>query len=369
MSDERETRLGIIGPCPPPTGGIGSHIIRLAALLDSQSIPYMIYNPNTRVEIPGKVVSIMKWRGIWLLLYPFLGKERCIYLHPQRVGTWLLGAIMQRFLGKRVMLCLHNMNIHNWCRNSAWKRRLIRWAVQNMFAIVCVNRTLTQTVLDLGVSSDRVFYLPSFLPPGPESVNKSEVCGDVWEFMGKHQPLLAGIGVVGFHKGEDLYGLDHMVELAARLKSDYPNLGIVVCFWKFEPQDQAYYDNLLALAREKGVEKNLLFNTKQGPFIPVLAEADVFVRPTNTDGDATSIREALALGVPAVVSDVVERPEGAMLFRTRDMDSFEKQVRMALNKVSQDRGQRTFVISEEDKKRMEQQVSLVRALLSGQLPD
>lgn len=369
MSDEAKTRLGIVGPCPPPTGGIGSHVIRLATLLDNRKIPYHIYNPNTRVEIPGKVTSIQKGRGLRLLLYSFLGKERAVYLHPQRWTVWLLGGIMQRFRGKRVMLCLHNMNLHNWCRASGWKRRLIQWAVRNMFAIVCVNRTLTQTVQELGVPSNRVFYLPSFLPPGPESVQKSEVAEGVWEFTARHQPLLAGIGVVGFHKGEDLYGLDHLVELAARLKSDYPNLGLVVCFWKFEPQDQEYYDKLIALAREKGVEGNLYFNTRQGPFIPVLAEADVFVRPTNTDGDATSIREALALGVPSVVSDVVERPEGSLLFRTRDLDDFEEKVRQVLSKTGPNQGTRTFVVSEEDKQRIELQVRLIRSLLSGQLPD
>ena len=52
----------------------------------------------------------------------------------------------------------------------------------------------------------------------------------------------------------------------------------------------------------------MTFHVKEGPFIPVLRLTDVLLKPTNTDGDAISVREALYLGVPVVASDVVERP-------------------------------------------------------------
>ncbi|HNY26046.1 MAG TPA: glycosyltransferase family 4 protein [Candidatus Sumerlaeota bacterium] len=361
--------LAIIGPYPPQFGGISIHILRLGTLLDSRGIPYKIYNTSSRAEVPGKVVSILKWRSVRALWYAISGREACVYLHVQRLGLWLLGAFMQRFRGKRFMLCLHNMNIHNWCVTSAWKRWLIQWVVCNTYALVCVNQRVYRSVLDLGVSRDRVFYLPSFLPPGPESTRKSDVCQEVWAAMEGRHPLIAANGKVAWHDGQDLYGLDLLLELAVRLKPNYPNLKIVVCFWDHKPEDQPYLDKLIALAREKGVDGNLCFNTRQGPFIPVLAEADVFVRPTNTDGDATSIREALALGVPSVVSDVVERPEGSLLFRTRDLDDFEEKVRQVLSKTGPNQGTRTFVVSEEDKQRIELQVTLIRSLLSGQLPD
>jgi glycosyltransferase involved in cell wall biosynthesis len=366
--DSSPADLAIIGPYPPQFGGISIHILRLATLLEKRNISYKIYNPSSDTSVPGKVVSILRWRSLRLLLYALSGREQCVYLHIQRLGLWLLGAWMQRFRGKRFMLCLHNMNLCNWCAASVWQRWLIQWVVQNTYLLVCVNQKIYQSVLELGVPRNRVFYLPSFLPPGPESTQKSDVCADVWAFSAEPHPLIAANGKVAWHQDTDLYGLDLLLELAVKLKPDYPNLGIAICFWDHKTEDQAYLDHLLALAKEKGVEKNLLFNTRRGPFIPVLAEADVFVRPTNTDGDATSIREALALGIPSVVSDVVERPQGAMLFRTRDVDDFEKQVRSALAQANRPREERTFVVSEEDKQRIEQQVTLIRSLLSGQLP-
>ena len=65
----------------------------------------------------------------------------------------------------------------------------------------------------------------------------------------------------------------------------------------------------------------------------LLQASDLFVRPTNTDGDANSIRGALRLGTPVVTSDVVRRPEQCVLFHTRDMDDFERVVRRALGEL------------------------------------
>ena len=44
------------------------------------------------------------------------------------------------------------------------------------------------------------------------------------------------------------------------------------------------------------------------PLVPAFAFAEVYLRPTLTDGDAISVREAIAAGVPVLASDVVVRP-------------------------------------------------------------
>jgi glycosyltransferase involved in cell wall biosynthesis len=53
---------------------------------------------------------------------------------------------------------------------------------------------------------------------------------------------------------------------------------------------------------------------------PVLIKSDIFVRPTNTDGNAVSIKEALWFGVPVLASDVVSRPTNTIIFKNRDID-------------------------------------------------
>lgn len=50
-----------------------------------------------------------------------------------------------------------------------------------------------------------------------------------------------------------------------------------------------------------------------------LRAGDVVVRSTSVDGDAITVREALALGVPVVASDTAFRPDGVILFRKGDV--------------------------------------------------
>ena len=76
-----------------------------------------------------------------------------------------------------------------------------------------------------------------------------------------------------------------------------------------------------------------LVQAGQLPHATVLAamrRLDVFVRPTYFDGDASSVREALALGVPVVASDTDFRPEGVLVFRRGDVDALSEALRLAL---------------------------------------
>jgi hypothetical protein len=50
----------------------------------------------------------------------------------------------------------------------------------------------------------------------------------------------------------------------------------------------------------------------------VLRHARAFVRPTNRSEDPISLRRALQAGVPCIASDAAQRPEGSLLFRSRD---------------------------------------------------
>ena len=61
-----------------------------------------------------------------------------------------------------------------------------------------------------------------------------------------------------------------------------------------------------------------------------MSSLDVFVRPTYFDGDASSVREALTLGVRVVASDTDFRPEGVWRFPPGDADALAAAIETAL---------------------------------------
>ena len=60
---------------------------------------------------------------------------------------------------------------------------------------------------------------------------------------------------------------------------------------------------------------------------------DLFLRPTNSDGDSVSVRESLSLGVPVIASDAAPRPNGTILFRSRDHDDLTNKTIDVLNNL------------------------------------
>jgi len=322
-------QFAILGSYPPPYTGVTTHIERLCGLLAQRGVDYVVYNATSDAEDGPRVKSVYRSRRRWLLGYALRGRERGALLFSDRLSAWIAGAFMGAVRGKKVILRLRNSALPDALRGAWWRRWLCRVALRRMWAVVCVNRALLAAAAEAGVPADRLLWCPGFLPPRDDATQRTGVDPTVWTFVDAHAPIIAANGKVNWYRGEDLYGLDLLVELAARLRQDFPNVGIVVCFWDHHAQDDAYLDRLRARAAELGVADNILFNTARGRFLPVLAAADLFLRPTNTDGDANSIREAQYLGVPVLASDAVERPEGTRLFASRDAGDLERGVRAA----------------------------------------
>src|SRR5262249_45769526 len=102
------------------------------------------------------------------------------------------------------------------------------------------------------------------------------------------------------------YGVPLVVEAASHLRPRYPGVGLLLI-------GRAAID-----ARD--LDGNLMV-TGELPHdvtLGVMKKVDVFVRPTYFDGDASSVREALALGVAVVASDTDFRPDGVISFRRGD---------------------------------------------------
>ena len=53
-------------------------------------------------------------------------------------------------------------------------------------------------------------------------------------------------------------------------------------------------------------------------FYEILKISDCFIRPTTTDGDSLSIKEAITLNKIVIASDCVERPKGVLLYNAKD---------------------------------------------------
>src|SRR5207253_295641 len=123
------------------------------------------------------------------------------------------------------------------------------------------------------------------------------------------------------------YGFDLLVKALTGLRKTHREIGCVVM------GDGEHRDEGLALVRRAGLGDAILLagDVDHEQCLALMARSDVFVRPTLMDGDSISVREALALGVPVVASNVGTRPEGTLLFQAGNVRELVKQLENAIS--------------------------------------
>jgi len=296
-----------------------------------RKVAHVIYNGVSDSTDGKYVVPVAKHAHAWMLRYALTSTERLAYICSARLEVWMLGAFMATRRGKRVIIRLRNVALFDYLQRRR-TRGLASWALRNVSRVVAVSEELAAAARSAGVPPERIIHQPGFLPPTPLAPGDDGLSLAQRAFIARHRPLIAANGKVDAYNGVDLYGLDHLVEMVGRLKPRHPNLGLVISFWDHLRADELRLSALQARARTLGVAENVLFHTRSWPFVPVLHTADLFIRPTVTDGDANSVREALYLGVPTIASDVVVRPGGTSVFRTRDLDDLVAKADAVLGK-------------------------------------
>lgn len=324
----------LLGPLPPPHGGVSVHLNRLTAGLQNVANSVKVESEQ------GKVESFLSFT--WRVLRA--SRRGILHSHVHNPWTlWLLG--WRHALLGPTLVTVHNERVPSWVASlSVWKRVVVLSGLRRVGHFVAVSEAVRKGLLALGVPDDRITVLAAFLPPS-RLVWESEVLPEpVVAFSATHSPL---VSMNAYHlsnlDGIPLYGADMGVELLRGLRTTLPDAGLVL-YVATDPSGTEV-DALRSRIADAGLGDHFLVISGSKPFGPLLVRANAYVRPTSTDGDSVSVREALCLGIPVVASDVCIRPPGTHVFEARNSDALLQMTLVALaNPVSS--GQETLDGSE-----------------------
>ena len=323
--------LLILGALPPPRGGVTTHIERLIPYLEEAGIGYVVWDYSRCRKESKHVISL---RSEPLKLVASLLK-----MEEVKVSHCLLSSVSF----SRLMFCLFlkltgiRLTItlvgspKEMIDNNSLKLHYVLALARFSSHIIVVNRDFQKVLVNHGISENKVSTIPAFIPFKNNAFTERPISKGMVDFCVRRKPLIVtyAYGPL-FYANEDLYGLDLVVQMARELHKDLPQAGIVVVIP--EISNESYFRKV-----RRDIEKNDLepvFSFAIGnhfSFVPFLQYADLFIRATNTDGDALTLREALYYGVPSVASDVCCRPEGTILFRNRDIFDLCRAVREVLD--------------------------------------
>ena len=303
----------LIGPRPPPHGGISVHVSGIHRELLAAGISCLVLDMN--------LVRPRLGFGLTVLRYAWQGWTLHFHTNGHNVKSWLL-ALGCGLAGQSrggCILSLHSGMTPGYLETAPlWRRRLAALACSLYKQVICASPEIRSALLSLGLQSRRMEVLPAFLC-APSAGGTADA--DLLAWIGRHRPLFS---TVLFFRPE--YGFDLLIAGLTRLSRLYPSLG---CLVMGSGEQRAEAEKRV---REAGLEKNVLLlgDVNHDACLSLMAMCDVFLRPTIEDGDSISVREALSLGIPVVASRVGARPAGAVLFHPGSVEEMLCAVELAM---------------------------------------
>ena len=305
-----QNKFIIYGILPPPFGGVSIHLKRFKKYLGNFGTNFVFVHSNN----PNQKHAFIKLFFSQLNL-----KKNIIHLHGFQTGKNLLFLLfLMFFCRKNVVVTIHNDRFllnYNSLKNI--QKIIAKVFYSNISHIISVNPDLKYGF----ITANKISVIPAFIPPAPDETDIKQLPEIFHEIRCKYKFLItANAFKISFYNNQDLYGIDLSIELMKKIvDSGYKGIGFIYVIPDIGDYD--YYKKMQSLVKKYHLEDYFHFYTTPVAYPIVINMCDLFIRPTNTDGDALSIREALMLKVPAIASNVCIRPEGTILFKNRDIDN------------------------------------------------
>lgn len=315
----RTKKVNIIGPFPPPYGGISVHIQRISEHLKKENVQF--YNSaNTTLE---NVPSLSK-RNLLLLFFRF---NELIHYHSTSINVRLILAFFA-IINPSVYLHAHGASLTDQLKSSSWKSKIIKLLLPKL-NIISSNSEIYD-YLESTHSLKSLHLFDAFIPPLFIKKQFEEVMNSIT--FPKSKFVLSMTGWFSVYDNEDLYGYDLMLNALSKLRDKNIDVAIIASVNGIGNQD--LYDSFIAERdRLSLTEQFQLIMNDLPEFYPVLIESDIFIRPTNTDGNAVSIKEAIWFNTPVIASDIVPRPDEVLLFKNRSVDSLVQVISKQFDKI------------------------------------
>jgi len=298
-------RVLLLGPYPPPYGGVQVNLLSIRELLRERGIPCAVINLTRHRRVEGDGVFYPR-SAVGLLRLLARLRYEIIHLH---IG----GAVTPRLLalclcccsipGSRAVLTFHSGGYPS----SPEGRKARPWSLRGMVfrrfdCVIAVNREIAELMARYGLSPGQVRLIPPWSPP--KDAAGPGLSGNLESFFARHAPVLLTVGLL-----EPEYDLPLQIEMLGSIRKRHPEAGLVII------GSGSLEEKLRQAILSKSYAEHILLcgDVPHAETLTAIARCHLLLRTSLYDGDSLAVREALHFGTPVIASDNGMRPPGVML--------------------------------------------------------
>ncbi|HKY20062.1 MAG TPA: glycosyltransferase family 4 protein [Vicinamibacterales bacterium] len=319
----RPSRVLLLGPFPPPHGGVQTHLVTLRQFLRKSGVSCPVINITGHRKTETDDVYYPK-HAIGLIRLLLQLKYDIIHLH-------FGGNLTLRLLALTLVCCLVPrvrtvLTFHSggYPGSAAGKRArpwtLRGFVLRRLDRLIGVNAELVDMYRRFGVVPMRARFIA---PHGSNDRPVLEAAVPESRFFASHGPVLLTVGGL-----EPEYDLPLQIEMLGLLRQTIPDAGLIIVGSGSLAQEirdridaTPYRDHVL-----------LCGDVPHAETLQLIAKCDLLLRTTLYDGDSIAVREALLLGTPVLATDNGMRPAGVHLIAGARPDSLAVAVKECLQR-------------------------------------
>lgn len=294
----------LIGPYPPPIGGVSMHIKRFFdRYKNSDEITLTLLDIKKK-----RFYSACQTFAIRAAIGKIMSADIVHIHHSSNIKIPM--AFLFKLFGKKVVYTHHNIRI-----KSIPLFRLFMFFVDRL---ILVN--------DKDIYEDVKKYnhalIPAFLPPAECTPLPVDLSHKLQEY--KHV-IVTNCFQMTFIDEKDLYGFDLCIEAFSRLVDGGEIEDSLLVLVDPSGTSTDYVQELVKTFKSKN-HCDILFIDYMIDFNELLKKSTMALRATRSDGDSLTIREALFLQISIIASDVTHRVEGTLLFENENSEDLASKI-------------------------------------------
>jgi glycosyltransferase involved in cell wall biosynthesis len=318
---------------PPPRAGWGIRVEFLKKRLEREGHECVVINIGTSRNIPSTEYETVMGgadfvRKVWRYC------RRGFVVHAHANGDALKGLllaltaeVLALLAGRRCYLTFHAGVIQRFFpRHRGWAYVPLFWLLFTIpRRIICNSDAVAACIAGYGISRRKIAAIPAFSRQYLE-YTPAVLPAQVEEFLARY-----GRVVFTYVRMRPLFYPTTLIDgMAAVMKRD-PDVGLMICGMAGHADEGVQPAFEAAIARHQvGDRLCLLDDLDHDAFLTVLQRSSLYLRTPITDGVASSVLEALALGVPVVACENGTRPAGVVTYPASDAEAMSAAVEQVL---------------------------------------
>jgi glycosyltransferase involved in cell wall biosynthesis len=328
-TSQNGARILEITSYPPPRAGWGIRVEFLKKRLEAEGHRCIVLNIGTSRAIPSpEYETVLSGSDFVRKVWRFSRQGYVVHAHANGDATKglclaLVAEAIGLVSGSRPYLTFHAGVIQRYFpRGKAWWLVPVFWL---LFAIprriVCNSEPVKAKILEYGVRADKIAPIAAFSRQYLEYV-PARLPAALEEFLARYRHV-----IFTYVRMRPLFFPLTLVDGLAEVVKRQPQTGLVLCGLSGH-MDEGVWPAVQARIQQHGLQAHIceLEDLDHDAFLTALTRSTLYLRTPITDGVASSVLEALVLGVPVVACENGTRPRGVLTYPAEDHHRMAQQI-------------------------------------------